>query len=78
LAPVTSPEQFWIDTYCHLDAPKFSALNQPPAPAERAQAAMKGVAYCVIPAVKVGNFNAVRKPASLLKALSAQGAVGEF
>ena len=50
----------WIDTHCHLDAPEFSEPNRPLAPEIRAQAAMKGVAYCVIPAVAVANFEAVR------------------
>ena len=47
---------WFIDTHCHLDAAEFGAL----APAIRAQAAIKGVANCVIPAVCVANFDAVR------------------
>lgn len=50
----------WIDTHCHLDAAEFNQPNQPLAPAVRAQAAMKGVAHCVLPAVEVANFDAVR------------------
>jgi TatD DNase family protein len=50
----------WIDTHCHLDAPEFSEPNRPLAQEVRAQAAIKGVATCVIPAVEVANFNAVR------------------
>jgi TatD DNase family protein len=50
----------WIDTHCHLDAFEFSESNRPLAPEIRAQAAIKGVAHCVIPAVEVGNFAAVR------------------
>jgi TatD DNase family protein len=46
----------WIDTHCHLDAPEFGPL----APDIRAQAAIKNVAMCVIPAVEVANFDAVR------------------
>lgn len=46
----------WIDTHCHLDAEEFGLE----APAIRAQAAIKGVAHCVIPAVEVSNFEAVR------------------
>ena len=46
----------WIDTHCHLDAPEFGAQ----APAIRAQAAINGVAHCVLPAVDVANFDAVR------------------
>lgn len=47
----------WIDTHCHLDAAEFGAA----APVVRAQAAIKNVAYCVYPAVEVGNFDAVRQ-----------------
>lgn len=50
------PMYDWIDTHCHLDAAEFSADRQ----AVRAQAAMNGVAHCVIPAVEVGNFETVR------------------
>ncbi|MDF1483625.1 TatD family hydrolase [Ramlibacter sp. H39-3-26] len=46
----------WIDTHCHLDAPEFA----PDRVAVRAAAAAAGVARCVIPAVEVGNFDAVR------------------
>jgi TatD DNase family protein len=54
----------WIDTHCHLDAPELRSpfLQSNPALAGeyRAQAAMKNVALCVIPAVEVSNFEAVR------------------
>lgn len=50
----------WIDTHCHLDAAEFFEENRPLAPVVRAQAAIKGVAHCVIPAVQVGNFDTVR------------------
>ena len=46
----------WIDTHCHLDAPEFGAQ----APAIRKQAAINNVAHCVLPAVEVANFDAVR------------------
>ena len=47
----------WIDTHCHLDAQEFGAL----APVQRAQAAINNVAHCVLPAVSVANFEAVRQ-----------------
>jgi TatD DNase family protein len=47
----------WIDTHCHLDAEEFGAL----APVVRARAAMKNIAHCVVPAVAVRNFDAVRQ-----------------
>jgi TatD DNase family protein len=46
----------WIDTHCHLDAPEFAA----DVAHVRARAAAAGVSHCVIPAVDVGNFTAVR------------------
>lgn len=51
----------WIDTHCHLDALEFCESNQPAAPEIRAQAAINGVAHCVIPSVEVANFDAVRR-----------------
>lgn len=48
---------FWIDTHCHLDAQEFWPLAQ----AVRARAAINNVAHCVVPAVEVGNFDAVRE-----------------
>jgi TatD DNase family protein len=46
----------WIDTHCHLDAPEFVAdVAQ-----VRASAAQAGVRHCVLPAVAVSNFAAVR------------------
>ena len=47
----------WIDTHCHLDAPEFAA----DAAAVRARAAAAQVAHCVLPAVEVANFGAVRE-----------------
>ena len=48
---------FWIDTHCHLDATEFESdvANV------RARAAAGGVGHCVLPAVAVGNFGAVRR-----------------
>jgi TatD DNase family protein len=46
----------WIDTHCHLDAVEFS----PDRAAVRARAAEQGVGHCVLPAVEVANFAAVR------------------
>jgi TatD DNase family protein len=46
----------WIDTHCHLDAPEFAA----DLPAVRARARRAGVGHCVIPAVAVPQFGAVR------------------
>lgn len=46
----------WIDTHCHLDAAELA----PDLPAVRARAAAAGVAHCVLPAVQVRNFDAVR------------------
>ena len=48
---------FWIDTHCHLDAQEFLPLAQ----AARARAAINNVVHCVVPAVEVGNFDAVRE-----------------
>lgn len=48
---------FWIDTHCHLDAAEF----EPDATAVRARAAINHVAHCVLPAVEVANFDAVRR-----------------
>jgi TatD DNase family protein len=47
----------WIDTHCHLDAPEFAS----DAAAVRARAAAAGVAHCVLPAVEVAHFDAVRQ-----------------
>jgi TatD DNase family protein len=46
----------WIDTHCHLDASEFG----PDRAAVRARAAAAGVSHCVLPAVEVANFQAVR------------------
>jgi TatD DNase family protein len=46
----------WIDTHCHLDAPEFAAEHV----AVRERARDAGVIHCVIPAVEVANFAAVR------------------
>ena len=47
---------FWIDTHSHLDAPEFA--NDVADVCDRASAV--GVRHCVLPAVCVGNFEAVR------------------
>lgn len=47
---------FWIDTHCHLDAPELGADLADVA----ARALAAGVRHCVLPAVSVGNFEAVR------------------
>ena len=46
----------WIDTHCHLDAREFDADREQVV--QRARDA--GVAQIVLPAVAVGNFDAVR------------------
>jgi TatD DNase family protein len=46
----------WIDSHCHLDAAEFGA--DVTAVSRRASAA--GVLHCVLPAVAVSNFQAVR------------------
>lgn len=46
----------WIDTHCHLDAQEFA--TDVAAVRERARA--QGVLHCIVPAVEVGNFAAVR------------------
>ena len=46
----------WIDTHCHLDAPEFAATQT----SVRRRAHARGVVHCVIPAVSVDNFDAVR------------------
>lgn len=51
----------FVDTHCHLDAPEFGAER----PEIRARAAARGVSLCVIPAVAVFNFAAVRELAHL-------------
>ncbi len=47
---------FWIDTHCHLDAAEFASDRA----GMRARAAAREVMHCVLPAVAVGNFEAVR------------------
>lgn len=47
---------FWIDTHCHLDAPEFAA----DVAVVRARATASQVVHCVLPAVGVANFEAVR------------------
>lgn len=46
----------WIDTHCHLDAREFDRDRV----AVRARASAAGVAHCVLPAVGVADFAAVR------------------
>lgn len=60
---------YWIDTHCHLDAAEFGG----DAESIRARAAANGVGHCVLPAVAVGNFGAVRE---LAHALSYSYALG--
>lgn len=50
----------WIDTHCHLDAPEFGEAHVLARQA-RALARERGVHRCVIPAVEVANFRAVRE-----------------
>ena len=50
----------WIDTHVHLDALEFYQSNQAVGHEIRAQAAIKGIAQCVIPAVQVDNMHTVR------------------
>lgn len=47
----------WTDTHCHLDAAEFDADRE--LALQRARAA--GVSQIVLPAVQVGNFDAVRE-----------------
>ncbi len=51
----------WIDTHCHLDAPEFDRDRA----AVRHRAHAAGVEHCVLPAVEVANFQAVRELAHL-------------
>ena len=46
----------WIDTHCHLDAPEFDGDHA----GMRARAAAAGVRHCILPAVGVSSFGAVR------------------
>jgi TatD DNase family protein len=46
----------WIDTHCHLDAPELAT----DALSVRQRARQVGVHHCVIPAVELANFEAVR------------------
>lgn len=50
---------FWIDTHCHLDAPELAPDLSGVADA-CARASAAGVKHCVLPAVNVSNFAAVR------------------
>lgn len=47
----------WIDTHCHLDAAEFAPGPQ----TVREQAAALQVRHCVLPAVALANFEAVRR-----------------
>ena len=47
----------WIDTHCHLDAPEFAH----DVAAVRARARERGVTHCVLPAVRVADFDTVRQ-----------------
>jgi len=59
----------WIDTHCHLDAAEFAADVD----AVRARAAAGGVGLCVLPAVAVAHFGAVRALAQRLGDADALG-----
>lgn len=50
------PAMTWIDTHCHLDAPELAH----DVTAVRDRARQAGVQHCVIPAVAVAHFGAVR------------------
>jgi TatD DNase family protein len=60
---------YWIDTHCHLDAAEFGG----DADSIRDRAGASGVGHCVLPAVAVENFAAVR---ALAHALSYSYALG--
>ena len=45
----------WIDTHCHLDAARIRGGR-----GRRRRARRRAVVHCVLPAVDVGNFGAVR------------------
>ena len=47
----------WIDTHCHLDAPEFLGQYLE----VRQRASSLGLVHCVLPAVEVANFDAVRR-----------------
>lgn len=47
----------WVDSHCHLDAPELAADVDP----VRQRARALGVGLCVLPAVQVGHFDAVRE-----------------
>jgi TatD DNase family protein len=47
----------WIDTHCHLDAAEFDTDRD----AVRTRARERGVGHCVLPAVDVASFAAVRE-----------------
>ena len=51
----------WIDTHCHLDAPEFTRAGAQAWEQMRARAFANGVVQCVLPAVEVANFDAVRR-----------------
>ena len=60
---------FWIDTHCHLDAPELMPLARD----VMARAVVNQVAHCVLPAVEVTNFSAVRTLAHTLPCSYALG-----
>ncbi|MFM2112014.1 MAG: putative deoxyribonuclease YjjV [Pseudomonadota bacterium] len=55
----------WIDTHVHLDAPEFNGMGRDGVvrtPLQvRSDALAAGVTTCIIPAVEVANFDAVRQ-----------------
>lgn len=55
----------WIDTHCHLDAPEFGDAHVLARQA-RQLARERGVHCCVLPAVEVANFRAMRELAHAL------------
>ncbi|HWI80827.1 TatD family hydrolase [Ramlibacter sp.] len=50
----------WIDTHCHLDAAEFASDRD----AVRSSARANGVVHCVLPAVDIDSFRAVRELAA--------------
>ncbi len=60
---------FWIDTHVHLDAAELA----PDLPAVQVRAQAAGVVHCVLPAVELANFSAVRALAHQFKGSYALG-----
>jgi TatD DNase family protein len=54
----------WVDTHVHLDAPEFNGLGRDGvmrSPLQVRDALVVGVTTCIIPAVEVSSFEAVRE-----------------